>query len=746
MLFYFDSKLTNLDRQGSATRTLPLGAKDPRRWKLLFMGEVVAVGFQKQDNQRAAVIQCADFTTYWDYLKQHYVNFSNGGIELFESAFLGVRTDRIKFFDVVTQDVHSKLLVMLLKSKVKVNETETKTVTETTTENVLETRFDALLGRDVQVPIPREVTKTRTVTKVISERPSLYLGVHRVIREMFFASNNFYARAFNRLRLGDSLVGIPDDTTSAKLFQLDFFQKFINNNVGGAGGMVSLRQMMEFLLQTVFHTYVTIPCPMLDPTGKVRGFTPDSQKDLIASEIIQRDAYAGATLNYTVIKPDTWFLAPPACNIIFPHQYNSISYQRNYLQEPTRLFMRTSLFFTGKDKWLTERFYAPDFEAFNDLLYRKGGYLERMSQVLLPHEDFVGINAAMSWQSDLGAYVAKGPRRDYLSQLADYEFWKIRFAQRTLNVAGPFNPEVVPGYPGVVLDRVGTTDEQGRHFIGSVVSVVHSIDQSGGWTYVTLAGARVHDEDIDFDGKDRNIEEITSRGADGFLDNRYDLDRIGKEVYQLLFGCGSLIDLFSQENLTSLLGEELGSKIATLAEEEGKVIGGVAILEALYRKAIASGADIDAFTQGLTRRPKADLVQILGLNFLNLGEEENAAVNNVLLDPQFVGAGDPDPTQGFMSVAVNPAAADLQHDTYSIQKTTTTSREVPIFESQTLDDYTTGTRKEVTQEIQVGTETVTTSSTKVTSRGTYGLKEHLEKRQKIIQAYADSLLFRGLRG
>lgn len=747
-LFYYDTQLVNTTNKAGKITYSTIGPGDPRRWKLLFMGEVVAISFQKQDSQRAAVIQCMDFTTYWDAIKQHYVNFSNGGVELFENAFLGVNMDRLKFYDVITTDVQSRLLTMLLKSTVPVfnkNKTTTK-VTGMSSELVYE--VDSV-GNSI-LKGKRQVKDTvTTVTPGYEEAPSLYLGAHRVLREMWFSASNFYARAYNRLRIGDTLVGLKGDTTSARLFRLQYFQKFIQNQIGGGGSMVSVREMMGLLLGTVKHTYVTVPCPMFDPTGDSRGFNPDADKDTISKAIINRKAYAGATLNYTIIKPDTWFLVPPACNIILPHQYNSIAYQRNYLAEPTRLFMRTNLFFGGNnDKWMTERFYAPDFEVFNSHLYASGGYLRRLSEILLPHEQMVGINAIMGWEPDVGAYVAKGARREYLSKLADLEFWKMRFSQRNLNVTMPFNSNPVPGYTGVVMDRVGVGDDAGRHFIGHIAVVVHSIDQSGGWTYITMTGARVHDEDIDFDGKGRSIEEITSRGADGFLDDRYDPALIGKDVYTPLLGCGSLTDVVGSADSTNYVA---------LSETYGPVIAAVAELEQLYRKVLSANADPEVFAQSLTRRPKADIVQIMGANFA--GDDSTRGIEALINDPAF---------QGFMGVAVDPGCLDIQkgNDAYVVQVPTTSYVKVttaPVMSTVSVykmpdgsyvskaDEGGTGNPYEQVLSYQVIKELPTTTTVSKTtysakSTGSYGLKEHLEERQKPVKAYADSLKLRGLRG
>ena len=627
---------------GSSTR---IGPHDLRRWKLLFAGEYVAVGLQKSAGSRQATISCACPTNYLDFIRQQYINFRNGGVELFEAAFMGVKQDRLKFFDVVTQGVNSKLYVWLTQSRNANGE------------------------------------------------PSLYLGVQRMLREMFFSVNDFYAEAFNRLRIGDTIVGLAEDETAAKLFNLQFFEKFIKNKVGGAGGMVTARQLIDLLLGPVFHTYVTVPFPRFDRTGASAGvqLNPNNAADIpLLDGIIGREnAWPGAALHYTVIKPDTWFMAPPACNVVFPHQYNSLSYQRNFLAEPTRLFLRTSLIFTENDSWLTERFYAPDFEAFNQLLYQKGGYLDRMATTLLPHEEFIGLNPAQVWQADLAAYVQKGPRREYFGKLADYLYWKYRFGTRSVNVSGPLNMNLLPGYPGLVMDRMDSDAGVTRHYMGSITTVMHSVDQNGGWTSFSMAGARTHDEVADFDGAGRTLEEITSRGTDGFLDDRYDVTTIGDSVYQPLFGCPSLYDI--------------GLDLTDLADLDGisktPVVSSVRALETTYRTVLGSSSDIRVFTDSITQRPKANFAEMMGLLLARIQSEfvsQEAFSYATETDPELL-----QNPEGFFSSAISTVSQTVENATYTSANGT---------------------------------------------KGQYALKAHMEARQDKVLAYADSLRLRGLRG
>jgi hypothetical protein len=785
-----------------------IGPNDLRRWVLLFAGELVAVSLQKEGAGRTATLTCADPGNYWDFIRQQYINFSNAGVEMFEAAFLGVKQDRFKFFDVTTQDVNSKIYVWLTQSK-----------------------NDA-------------------------GKPNVSLGVHRVLREMFFSVNDFYGEAFNRLRIGDTIVGLPQDETAAKLFELEFFKKFIQERLDGAGGMVTARQLIDLLLGPVFHSYVTVPCPRFDRGGECIGFRPSATKsedtDILKTIIDRSDSWPGATLNYTVIRPDMWFMAPPMCNVVFPHMYRSLSFGRNYLSEPTRLFLRTSLFFGGADKWMTERLYAPDFKCLNDLLYKQGGYLERLAGTLLPHEEFVGINPAMVWQEDVAAYVQKGPRREYLSQLTHYLFWKYRFGTRTVNVSGPLNLNLLPGYPALVVDRVAPNGGSGvmRHFIGHIASLVHSVDQNGGWTHFSMSGARVHDEQIDFDDTGRSLEEVVSRGTDGFLDDRYDVERIGPEVYQRIFGCDSIVDvLTATERTTRGMGEattqvprdlttreekqikeltedmlktlekyravleggniqaqqQLSQYLRSLyaAHEYGHNVGNpfsmpediqevemwlrtelekkidaikagatravtspvevdvpvdlvpaaVAKLHAMYSAVVKAGQDVDRFTKTLTNRPKANFAELMGTDLANVppsrNEVDDATTTDAALEQLWKQDLDIARYDGFFATAVNPAAKTTTENSYKAQLktktvTTTVTENVPVLNAEHFSPYGYHTLGEEAPTRPV-TKTIT-SEVPTEKQGTYALATHLEARREKVQAYVDSLLLRGLRG
>ena len=702
-LFYYESY--DYDRTSEKDAGIAqLGPSDMRRWKLLFVGEYITISYNKTSTGRAISMVCVDHTNYWDFIKQYQINMQNAGIELFENAFFGVRLGKVRFYDIAGTDTQSRIFNWLTKSKGP------------------------------------------------GGKPNLYLGVQRTLRELWFSANDFYARAFNRLRVGDMIVGIPDDTSAANLFKLEFFNKFIKEQLGGGGGEVTLRAMLDNLLGTVFHNYVTIPAPKFDRKGECRGFSPSSQspqdKALLSENIDRSKSWPEACLNYTIIKPDTWFCAPPACNIIFPHQYQALNFQRSYLQEPTRLFLRTSLLFTGADSWLTERFYSPGFNSIEEQAYKEGGYLRRLAQTSLPHEEFVGINPAQTWQPDISAYSQKGPRREYLQRLSDYLFWKMRFGTRGMDVSGPFNPNLVPGYPTLILNNVARTGDSTKHYLGSLHTVSHSLTQNeGGWTHISVVGAHVHDETVDFDGKGRSLEEITNRAVDGFIDDRYDSSRIGKEVYPRLFGCGSIVEIY-ESLLSTNQNDTLGQKDKALVDlGYGTIPRAVEFIHGLYQQALAQGNNIDALSQSLTWRPKANLLEMLGTSFVEGLGPSPAQIDSNLLNLDYLRGQDPElvKNEGFLASCVDPDAKTTEEANFvattkrQVAKTTVTKTPEIV--------YSVGNTGQglVLQEAQTITST-TYQDVDVSKKGNYELSSHLRARRVKVKAYADSLRLRGVRG
>ena len=224
-----------------------------------------------------------------------------------------------------------------------------------------------------------------------------------------------------------------------------------------------------------------------------------------------------------VFRPDVWFVAPPACNVIFPEEATSFTFRRQMMREVTRLELNTfnTLYESGI---LKQTYFAPVLENTESLTV--GGIGSAVKRLIYPHEIFSGIipkteqmnetafyarlretldgggataTGAPASSSGTGvmpaAYSSEPANRieRFASRAAAFHFLSYRYAARSMSVSGRFLPRLICGFPGVVIDRPSSpSDARPTHFLGLLVSLQHSISQAGGFTYVSYSHARSH--------------------------------------------------------------------------------------------------------------------------------------------------------------------------------------------------------------------------------------------------------------
>lgn len=210
--------------------------------------------------------------------------------------------------------------------------------------------------------------------------------------------------------------------------------------------------------------------------------------------------------------PEAFFVAPPRCNVIFPDQYFDLSFSRNFMREVTRLASTGGLGMLGEGRQgahlFNTTYIAPPIKDVRGKLL-----LATMSQgarVLLPHEVHSGIVPKFEWVTDghrWGVKAQKGriEKVNYLQRLANFQFFLHRWSARQLQVTSIFNPNIVAGLPGVVIDRsapspavVERLEKTLRRrmlptqFVGKIFGYTHAIGQQGGSTSVQFSYARTH--------------------------------------------------------------------------------------------------------------------------------------------------------------------------------------------------------------------------------------------------------------
>jgi hypothetical protein len=251
-----------------------------------------------------------------------------------------------------------------------------------------------------------------------------------------------------------------------------------------------------------------------------------------------------ARLYTQIFVPETFFAAPPRCNVIFPDQYFELSFSRNFMREITRLSCQGGMgVIIGESKASAELFgrhyFAPNIKDARNQNLR--ATLARGSRVILPHEINAGIVPKFEWVTDGHRWGVQAARNKgesdsihqsgkvgYIQRLAHFQFFLHRWSSRQMNVTGRFNPYLVLGFPAVVIDRAAPPAEVASaissqlgqpflptQFIGKVESIVHSLNQHTGMTTASLSYCRTHRAvDDEFLGVlSREVPEYSEEGA-----------------------------------------------------------------------------------------------------------------------------------------------------------------------------------------------------------------------------------------
>lgn len=197
------------------------------QYKLLFMGEVQGLAFTKGVDQRSVVLNCIDFSNYWDTTYQY--NFQGaviGGRR--EAAFIGANTN-------------------LLTSPLG-HGTGT---------------FSRLLNSR-PVSFPNMKGLLGGIIRTLEAVGGAYYG-----KETFKGANDFSAIAELRLKLLQQITAAEKDTSTARLFARKSFNNWMNRQVGSLGKMVTFRGVIKTMQDFIYHE--AFPCPVAKFQPKVGG-------------------------------------------------------------------------------------------------------------------------------------------------------------------------------------------------------------------------------------------------------------------------------------------------------------------------------------------------------------------------------------------------------------------------------------------------------------------------------------------
>ena len=592
--------------------------EDLTRYKLLFGGEILGFEWTKDANQRALVLQCADWSNYWDYAYQ-WTNtglFGPGIKALFSGGSTNLFTD-------------------FLSSSAEV-------VT-----NIL---------RTPSISFPNLKGLGGGIIHLLESIGGSYYYDKKIAGQ-----NIFFTLAELRLHINQMVVAVEDDPTASRLLALQGYGGLLNRLLGGMGGQTSIRQSITALQGIIFHETYAQPCPKYIPgtegtvSGQVRKrldqtpntifivrnatavanaleeikpqlnvtenrpdislfstsasvqkelrdqivirlkkqqtflkntimrlryvkpavpsgnsllntaqqkigtaatlmarWTPNNDKSISAVMTPLNDAIdrlrrvsqlsvvtnsrknrTPARLVQQILRPDVWFSAPPRCNVIFPEQYNRLSYRRAFMEEPTRLLLKTNDEFFGEDELFDRFYFAPKTRSVKK---SKVNLQALLTNDLLEHELYTGILPVFEKMGELNIFAARGgvvkdrvPQVGLAQRSANFLYFKYRFSSRQMVVSGRFNPYIALGFPALVIDKYVSTDVLnlynellqkvgqptrdvnkllGTSFLGNVTQTTIQVNQQTGQMDIVMSYPRQPEEGVEFLGA-TDIEEVT---------------------------------------------------------------------------------------------------------------------------------------------------------------------------------------------------------------------------------------------
>jgi len=232
-----EGQLKDYDLQGAS-----LSGKDLRNsdWKLFFGGEMVGFTWTKSPGGRSLILQCEDWSNYWDYAYQA----SNTGIfgPGLKAVFSGASTNLFTDFLASKGSVLTRIV-----ASGKCN------------------TFPKLKG--LAAGIIR-------LLEAVGGSYYVYPGANKNKPPKRLAGQNIFF-SYNELRLHlTQMVGtIEKDTTSERILRRQGYSGMFNRAIGGQGGQVSIRKAITALTKIMFYEMYPQACPKYKPGygGEVAG-------------------------------------------------------------------------------------------------------------------------------------------------------------------------------------------------------------------------------------------------------------------------------------------------------------------------------------------------------------------------------------------------------------------------------------------------------------------------------------------
>lgn len=205
-LFYLDSR-PNLSA-GGMTDT----------WRLLFAGEMVGFALVQRADNRGFVLNCLDFTSYWDTAHATAIEFGPGGNVFTHSASVyGASTSM--FDDIASQQAQ---------------------------------RISDWIKQKPRTPGLVSVGGLAGGVIRMAEAMGGVVGHEKGV-------NDFFTVAELRARILAQMTAEENDSTAAKIMEGQVFNEWLLNGLQNMGQQVTLREMMLLLFRYIYYDFVANP-------------------------------------------------------------------------------------------------------------------------------------------------------------------------------------------------------------------------------------------------------------------------------------------------------------------------------------------------------------------------------------------------------------------------------------------------------------------------------------------------------
>lgn len=196
-------------------------------YKLLFSGEFIGFQFVKTPNSRAVIMQCLDFSNYWDTAHATAIEYGPNGNAFTHQGAL--RASNTGLFDDIVNTTSDQLV---------------RWINEKPLSEGLK-GVSGLAGGVIRV------------LEMMGGVPEHHRGV-----------NDFFSIGQLRCRILEQIAAEENDQTAGNLLKVSVFDEWIRNGLQNIGQQISFRDMLKLLFNYVHYDVVPNPAAKFEPTIK----------------------------------------------------------------------------------------------------------------------------------------------------------------------------------------------------------------------------------------------------------------------------------------------------------------------------------------------------------------------------------------------------------------------------------------------------------------------------------------------